>query len=122
MLCCCMGFCEQRNQVYLAAGFAAKICACLSGLAGHGPRLGILVRTGGNLRGSSSARVEQARGLIHNDHACRALDGGAIAIRVAAPLESSGDSPISAAPMRAAHGVALDMLRTHPRGPAHTLR
>src|SRR6266849_5990203 len=117
---------NKKIMAYLARGFAAQnLRVFVPDLPGHG-------RTPGPF---SFEREETcAEALVRELAARRAIDpqrtilaghsmGGAIAIRVAARVGVAGVIAISPAPMRAAHGIALDMLpyTNPPPVPPHTL-
>src|SRR5712664_166923 len=117
---------NKKIMAYLARGFASQnLRVFVPDLPGHG-------RTPGPF---SFERAETcAEGLLRELSARRAIDpqrtllaghslGGAIAIRVAARNGVAGVIAISPAPMRAAHGVPVDMLpyTSSPPVPAHTL-
>jgi len=117
---------NKKIMAYLARGFAAQnLRVFVPDLPGHG-------RTPGPF---SFERAEScAEAVVRELIARRAIDpqrtmlaghsmGGAIAIRVAARVGVAGVIAISPAPMRAAHGIALDMLpyTNPPPVPPHTL-
>jgi pimeloyl-ACP methyl ester carboxylesterase len=117
---------NKKIMAYLARGFASQnLRVFVPDLPGHG-------RTPGPF---SFERAETcAEALLRELSARRAIDpqrtllaghslGGAIAIRVAARNGVAGVIAISPAPMRAAHGVPVDMLpyTNPPPLPPHTL-
>ena len=117
---------NKKIMAYLARGFASQnLRVFVPDLPGHG-------RTPGPF---SFERAEAcADALVRELSTRRAIDpqrtmlaghsmGGAIAIRVAARVRTSGVIAISPAPMRAAHGVPPDMLpyTNPPPLPPHTL-
>ena len=117
---------NKKIMQYIARGFAEEdLRVFVPDLPGHGRSPGPFSfekaeSCAGNFVWELIARrAIEAKRMMLAGHSM----GGAIAIRVGARVPNAGVVAISPAPMRAAHGVPLDMLpyRDPPPLPAHTL-
>jgi len=117
---------NKKIMAYLARGFASQnLRVFVPDLPGHGRSPGPFSFERAETCAEALVRELSRRGAIDPQRTMLAGHsmGGAIAVRVAARVEVAGVIAISPAPMRAAHGVALDMLpyTNPPPVPAHTL-
>jgi pimeloyl-ACP methyl ester carboxylesterase len=117
---------NKKIMAYLARGFAAQnLRVFVPDLPGHGHTPGPFSFEQAETCAEALVRELSMRGAIDPRRTMLAGHsmGGAIAIRVAARAGVAGVIAISPAPMRAAHGVAPDMLpyTNPPPVPAHTL-
>jgi pimeloyl-ACP methyl ester carboxylesterase len=117
---------NKKIMAYLARGFASQnLRVFVPDLPGHGRTPGPFSFERAETCAEALVRELSMRGAIDPQRTMLAGHsmGGAIAIRVAARAGVAGVIAISPAPMRAAHGVAPDMLpyTNPPPVPAHTL-
>ncbi len=117
---------NKKIMAYLARGFASQnLRVFVPDLPGHGRSPGPFSFERAETCAEALVRELSRRGAIDPQRTMLAGHsmGGAIAVRVAARVGVAGVIAISPAPMRAAHGVALDMLpyTNPPPVPAHTL-